>query len=346
MVLRAMIEIHGSSLTADQRKRLAGAALELSQNPVSSPVLQKLLECFPEDVTIMRLMLENIRGKLRQLVTHNSASYLIQAMLQYGAAGTVREELVNALLDVFSDIRAMLSFAQGTRVMQKLVAYASDEAVVTVVNALLREAEEERNRENAIDEAENVEEEQEGKDTDEDADGDGDENAAAAKAAEKARPSRREQREINRKKHYEVTSRAIVSYALHNHACYVIQALLRECRGRQLEPQRRQLMNELKPFVFELAVSPWAGRIVLETMLQSGSAKLGEVMKNVVFLKAEAWLSDVPERSKCTGSGLDPTMRQALRRHREEAGDEKQGAGVEAGAKVPLHKKLYRTLKK
>ncbi|ESL09370.1 pumilio/PUF RNA binding protein 7 [Trypanosoma rangeli SC58] len=81
MVLRAMIEIHGSSLTADQRKRLAGAALELSQNPVSSPVLQKLLECFPEDVTIMRLMLGNIRGKLRQLVTHNSVLlFFIQAI--------------------------------------------------------------------------------------------------------------------------------------------------------------------------------------------------------------------------------------------------------------------------
>ncbi|RNF14960.1 putative pumilio/PUF RNA binding protein 7 [Trypanosoma conorhini] len=345
MLLRAMMEVHGALLTAEQRKRLAGAALELSQNPVSSPVLQKLLECFPEDVTSMRLMLGSIRAELPRLVTHNAASYLIQAMLQYGAAGAVREELVNALLDVFSDMHAMLSFAQGSRVMQKLLAYASDEAVVTVVNALLREAEEERNKDEPHGDEGCVDGEQEGKEADDDADADGDEDDAA-KATEKAKPSRREQREINRKKHYEVTSRAIVSYALHSHACYVIQALLRECRGRQLEPQRKQLMSELKPFVFELAVSPWAGRIVLEAMLQSGSAKLGEVMKNVVFLKAEAWLSDVPEKGKRSGSGLDPTMRQALRRHREEPDAEKHAASAEGNAKAPTRKKLYRTLKK
>ncbi|EAN85319.1 hypothetical protein, conserved, partial [Trypanosoma cruzi] len=39
MLLRAMIESCGYLLTADQRKRLAGAALELSQDHVSSPVL-------------------------------------------------------------------------------------------------------------------------------------------------------------------------------------------------------------------------------------------------------------------------------------------------------------------
>ncbi|EAN87708.1 putative pumilio/PUF RNA binding protein 7 [Trypanosoma cruzi] len=346
MLLRAMIESCGYLLTADQRKRLAGAALELSQDPVSSPVLQKLLECFPEDVNTARLILENIRGELRQLVTHDAASYLIQAMLQYGAAGGVREELVNALLDVFSEIHEMLSFAQGSRVMQKLVAYASDEAVLTVVNALLREAEQERKKSGTIDEEEKEEEQHEGAETDDDNDGNGDGEKKADQPALKAKPSRREQREINRKKHYKVTSRAIVSYALHNHACYVIQAILRECRSRQLEHQRKQLMDELKPFVFELAVSPWAGRIVLETMFQSGSAKLAEVMKNVVFLKAEAWLSDVPEKNTRSGSGLDPTMRQALRRHREEPDEGRKERSPDDSSKKPPRKKLYRTLKK
>ncbi|EKF33263.1 pumilio/PUF RNA binding protein 7, putative [Trypanosoma cruzi marinkellei] len=343
MLLRAMIESCGSLLTVDQRKRLAGAALELSQDPVSSPVLQKLLECFPEDLNTARLILENIKGELRQLVTHDSASYLIQAMLQYGAAGGVREELVKALLDVFSDIHEMLSFAQGSRVMQKLVAYASDEAVLTVVNTLLREAEEEREKNGTNNEEEEEEEEEhEGAENDDEDDGE----KKTDQPALKAKPSRREQREINRKKHYKVTSKAIASYALHNHACYVIQAILRECRSRQLEPQRKQLMDELKPFVFELAVSPWAGRIVLETMFQSGSAKLAEVMKNVVFLKAEAWLSDVPAKNTRGGCGLDPTMRQALRRHREEPEEGGKEKVADDSTKKPPRKKLYRTLKK
>ncbi|KEG12848.1 putative pumilio/PUF RNA binding protein 7 [Trypanosoma grayi] len=346
MILRAMIEVRSEFITESHRLRLAEVALALSQNPVSSPVLQKLLECFPEDESTGQAIFKNIKGDLQELVTHNAASYLIGAMLQHGSGGALREQLVNALLDSFTDMHQMLSFAQGSRVMQKLVAYASDEAVVRVIETLIAEAEQERDDVDG-DEADAAEdegdEEEQNNEEEEEANGEDEENE---KEGQK-KLSRREVREMNRKKHYEVTSHAIVSYALHSQACYVIQALLRECRSRQLDQQRKRLMNELKPFVFELAISPWAGRIVLDTMMQCGSAQLREAMKNVAFLKAEAWLSDVSEKDKKRGGGLDPTLRQTLRRNREETeGESHEGNSSNNNSTKRPPKKLYRTLKK
>ncbi|KAG8346796.1 hypothetical protein TRVL_02366 [Trypanosoma vivax] len=317
MLLRAVMEVDGGRITAEQRRMLAESAYALSQNPASSPVLQKMLECYPDDEATWSVAFNAVKGHLTHLITHSSASYFIQCMLQH-CRGRLQEELINALLKALGDMRDTLSYPQGSRVMQKILAYADDETVASIADKFISAAHDAQQDDGVRgegegpceDDVEAVGEEEEGV-----AHGEG---VSGAAARDGRRLSRRELREMNRKKHFSIDSHAILSYSLNSHACYVIQTLFRECRSRGLESQRKQLMNELKPFVFELAISPWAGRVVLEAMQQCGSAQLRAAMNNVVFLKAEAWLSGTEERKNKRGSALDPTIRQSLRRGRVE----------------------------
>ncbi|CCW62825.1 unnamed protein product [Phytomonas sp. EM1] len=261
---------------------------------------------------------------------HASASYLIQSLLQFAPA-EVREKMVREdLLPVFTaNLRETLAHAQGSRVMQKLLAYATDEAVVEVVKRLIRDAEA------AV--AVEQEEEAEGSDSDQE------------EAPQRQKLSPMAQRALNRSRHYDIQSSAIISYALHQHACYVIRSLLHETRSRKLDQERKLLMNELKPHVFNLAVSPWAGRVVLDAMMEAGSEQLAKAIKNVVFLKAEAWLSQVSEERKKKGSGVDPTVRAILQEQRKRAreGDDTiVESNHEKSAPKKKSRQIHRTLKK
>ncbi|ORC88302.1 putative pumilio/PUF RNA binding protein 7 [Trypanosoma theileri] len=313
MLLRAVIEARGELFTTAHRRRLAESALTLSQNPVSSPVLQKMLEYFSDDVSMTQIMLKSIKKELHQLVLHSSASYLIQSMLQYGGT-ELREELEQELLRIFTaNLPEMLSFAQGSRVMQKLLAYASDAVVSAVADTFIREASEEPS--------------------------DAPTNAKAMEDEENEEKNEKKNRRGGRPAgHYAVASRAIPAYAQHQHACYALQALLLECGGRGLDSRRVALARALKPAVLALAVSPWAGRVVLDAMLHVSGPALREAVRNVVSLKAEARPTNAP---------LNPTLRHTLRRGRSEAdtAEEKQEEEKKENNRHP-RKKLYRTLKK
>lgn len=344
ILLRAFVEVARDLIPEKDTQLLVHHAVTLAQNSVGSPVLQKLVET---DLTggfasaILALLLNS--PEFTSLVTHPAASFLLQSILQFSPE-EVRAPLVEVLSSYYAaHLHDSLSYAQGSRVMQKLLAYAPDSTVVQTVNQLLSEATKE-------------EEMAEAKCTDGSCPDVVDEEGAAdtGEKTEVKKLNRKEQRELNRAKHYEVLSHALVSYALHTHACYVVQALLREVRTRQLDRERKLLMSELKPHVFQLAVSPWAGRVVLDTMMSVGSAQLADAMKNVAFMRAEEWLSDVSEEKKRRGNGVDPTLRNILKRQREEidkgveSKKDAEGPSSAEGKGAPVHKKkkLFRSMKK
>jgi hypothetical protein len=99
--------------------------------------------------------------------------------------------------------------------------------------------------------------------------------------------------------------RDVKELSLDCHACYAVQAVLRETKARQLDDARRLVMNGLKPHVFRLSVSPWAGHIVLDAMFAVGSAELKEAIRDVIFLKCEAFLSEVPASKRARADRLE-----------------------------------------
>jgi len=331
LLLRAIIEVDASLLSPSDVKTLMKRAAELAKSPIGSPVLQKLTESDPSG-RIAGLIFAAIKESLEELVRDGCGSYLVQAVL-LGAAEDQRKAIVKDVMEALGDLQDSLSYPQGSRVLQRSLAYAEDDVIISLVNQLVSKAEEER-------------EGQEGDDEEDDEEGDDEEGEESEeKPEEETTLTRKEQKDLNRKKHYHVSSKALFSYATHAHACYVIQALLLETRKRQLTKERVRLMGELKPFVFDLSVSPWAGRIVLEAMLLVGSNELKVAIKNVVFLKAEAWLTDGPDKkgkkSKQQGT-VDPTLRGIMKRSRDEGEDEK----AEAKSGKPLKKKMHRALKR
>ncbi|EPY23666.1 pumilio/PUF RNA binding protein 7 [Strigomonas culicis] len=293
LLLRALLEVDAALLSKARQTELCEAALALSQSATASPVLQRLVATDADGHCAKRIY-DNVKKHMAELVNHTSASYLLQALLQ-AYNEEVRSALIKDLMKVFEDLHKLTSYAQGSRVFQKMLTYAPDAVISRVVKKLIAKAGEE---ESEVDE----EEAEEAKKTEE--------------AEQKLTP--KERRELNKARHFDIASHAIVSYALHAQACYVITTLLQEVRTRHMEKERKLLMNELKPHVFSLATSPWAGRVVLDTMLQHGGSKeLADAMRNVVFLKAEAWLSEVSAERKKVG-GMDPTMRQMLKRQRDD----------------------------
>ncbi|KAG5470991.1 hypothetical protein CUR178_02298 [Leishmania enriettii] len=344
VLLRTFVEVARDTMAQKDIQLLVEQAVALAQNAVSSPVLQKLVET---DLTggfakaILAVLLTST--EFTSLVTHSSASFLLQSILQFSPE-EVRAPLVEALSSYYAEhLHEALSYAQGSHVMQKLLAYAPDVTVVQTVNQLISEA----TKEEEMMDAQRTQDGYSDQGYEEEA-------ADTEETTEAKKLSRKEQRELNQAKHYKVLSHALVSYALHTHACYVVRALLREVRTRQLNRERKLLMNELKPHVFELAVSPWAGRVVLDTMMTLGSTQLADAMRNVAFMRAEEWLSEVSEEKKRRGNGVDPTLRNIMKRQREEIekGVESRKDAEESisaeGKGAPAHKKkkLFRSMKK
>lgn len=309
MVLRTFMEVDPARVTKAQRAELAKDALRLAQHPTASPSLTSFMESDPTHAAAAAIY-KATKKALPELVGHVVGAFLVQGMLQFSDEDT-RAALAKDLWEILgANLRETLAYAQGSRVMQKLLAYAPDEVVVNIVDQIVETATEEAE---AAAEA-NLDEEDDAASEE----ADDEKEDGADKGAEPAKPlSRKAILEANRKKHYGIRSNALADYALSSAACWVIQALLRETRSRQLERERKMLMDELKPFVFELSVSPWAGRRVLEAMMQVGSAQLSNAMKNVVFLKAEEWLSDVSDAKKRKGAGIDATTRDTLKRQRQ-----------------------------
>lgn len=331
VALRAVIEMSSTSILGKQRvQQLVSAAKALAVSSIGGPVLQRLVEFGPNEVRAA--IFAQIEDSIDTLAVDPCGSFLVQQLIEY-SEGDLKDRVVKAAVDCLcTDPNKSLATAQGSRTLQKLVAYASDDTVKSVVDAILAGEEDEADEEN---EEENEEEGEE--------------------QEEQPQLSRREQREVNRKKHYKIRDKRLLSYAVHNHACFAVQALLREVKSRQLDSHRKRMVNSLKPFVFDLAVSPWAGRVVLDVLLTSGSVDLKAAIKNVVYMKAEGWLSDVPAHAKGQ-AGMDPTMRQTLRRGREGNDKDRNDASKkprtenrteeEAPAAKKPNKKIFRSLKK
>ncbi|CCW70661.1 unnamed protein product [Phytomonas sp. Hart1] len=330
MILRAFIDVEPARLGKEDRLQLYSKSLELSKNPVSSPVLQRLIEMDGAEGEAAGAIYAFIQNDIEGLINHSSASYLLQSLLQF-APQDLREAMVREhFFPIFvENLRETLSHSQGSRVMQKLLAYATDEVIIEVVKRFTSEAETVANADEDVEVA--------------------NEESDKEEESQTVRLSPKAQRALNRIRHYEIQSSAIVSYALHQHACYVIRSLLHETRSRKLDQERKLLMNELKPHVFNLAVSPWAGRVVLDAMMGVGSEQLSKAMKNVVFLKAEAWLSEVSEERKKKGTGIDPTIRSILQDQRKrirEGDDTVVESNNVPSAPKKKSRHLHKTLKK
>lgn len=331
LILRAFIEVDSSKIPKkDLTALLSGDLTDLAKNPLSSPVLQKLIEIDPQGRTAKSIF-NKIKADLPELVQHTSGSFLVQSVL-LGGSEELRAEIVSSVLEALGELKDAISYAQGSRVLQKALVHAPDDVIVSLVQQLKKSAEQHAEKVVAMKDEEGTFDAEEEKEDE-----------------EKPEVSRSEQRKLNQQKHYHVRSDAILSYATHAHACYVIQTLLLETRKRQLEEERRWMMNELKPFVFDLAISPWAGRVVLDAMLEIGSAELKAAIMNVVFLKAEAWLSEgAPKGKRVQQNTLaDPTIRHILKRKREENQQEKNESDL-SGKKGDEHKKrkIHRILKR
>lgn len=360
LVLRAIIEEDSSLLTEKQRSDLVAkdAVRTLAKNPVSSPVLQRLINADTSGVTAEKV-LRALQGELPEMVLDGSATYVVQCSL-LRVDPTRKAEWSKCVLRALGNLKDTLSYAQGSHVLQKVVSCMDDNGVRAVVKQLIKLAQSGEQGEGVEVDKNSVSTSAPQKKRCPTVEKDEEERSEEEEKKKKkpAKLTTKEQQEINRKKHYSVVSDAILSYATHAHACYVIQALLMETRNRQMDAERRLLMNELKPYVFELAISPWSGRVVLDAMLLAGTAELKASIKNVVFLKAEAWLTEGGTSGKGKqGSGgssgsVDPTIRHILKRQREaskEGRTEKKSSennSEESRAPSTKRKKLYRTLKK
>lgn len=355
-ILRALIDEDLSLFDEVKLSTLIGKDITslLAKNPVSSPVLQRLIEADTSGKISSRVF-RAIQSDLSELVFDSSASYVVQLLLTTASAGQ-KTEWSKIVFKALGNLKDALSYPQGSHVLQKVISCMDDNAVRGVVKELLQKSrgEEDPVMENAVDSDDSAKKSNESVEGESSLDeSDRNNNTEEEKNTVSLRSENK--RELNKKKHYAVSSNAIISYATHSHACFVIQALIMETRNRQLEEERRLLMNELKPFVFELAISPWAGRVVLDAMLVAGSAELKASIKNVVFLKAESWLTERGGSGKNKSGdhkSVDPTTRHILKRQRDTSnGDaEKKEAFTSTAEQLSgpslKKKKLHQRVKK
>lgn len=305
----------------------------LATSPVGSPVVQRLLAtCGAATSTAV---LATLQASLETLACDPCGNFLLQALLDH-LPEVKREELGSTIVAGFvPDLLTKLASTQGSRLLQKAMAFASNAQIQALVTTFV-----EQSLEHEDDEVEERE-------------------LAPEVDAQGRRLTPRQVQAYNRGRHYAIRRMTVVDFALHHTACFAVQGMLRECRSRQLIDERRLLMAELKKNVYELAVSPWAGRIVLDTMLTIATKELSEAIRNVVFLKVEGWLTEAPATMQQKGSA-DPTMRKAVQR-RDRSGDsgaegsdakkqrteKPQAAPAVDGDKQPKKQtKRFRTMKK
>lgn len=326
IVLRALIEAKSEVIPDADMKKLLSEAPTLADDAVASIVLQRILEYGTESMRAS--LFASTTPHIRTLALHPIGTYYVQQLIESTEDEKQRSEIGQLVVKAMGDLKEGLGVVAGSRVMQKVIAYVTDKDIRTYVKSLT------------------------GFDVEDQVHLTDEEKLAKAE----------EQKSMNKKERKDnfgsVSGDALIHYALHPHACFVVQALLRETKRRGLEAQRKVLMNELKPHVFDLAVSPWAGRVVLDTMLSSGSEDLKNAIRNVVFMKAENWLTETSDRSQRRGAA-DPTTRKALRgehisgsddrttkKHRSEASKSSPKVAEAPATPSKPKKKVFRSLKK
>eukprot|EP00388_Colpodella_angusta_P012272 GDKJ01031140.1.p1 GENE.GDKJ01031140.1~~GDKJ01031140.1.p1 ORF type:complete len:567 (+),score=58.00 GDKJ01031140.1:74-1774(+) len=325
MVLRALIEARSEVIPDADMKKLLSEATALADDPVATIVLQRVLEYGTD--AMRASLFASTTPHIRTLALHPIGTYFIQQLIESIDDDKKRGEIGHLVVKAVGDLKEGLSVAAGSRVMQKVIAYVEDKDIRSFVKSLT-----------GFDSDDHVQLTDEEK---------------LAKGEEVKTMNKRERKDNVGS----VSGDALIHFALHPHACFVVQALLRETKRRGMDSSRKALMNELKPHVFDLAVSPWAGRVVLDTMLTTGSEDLKNAIRNVVFMKAEGWLTETSDRSQRRGAA-DPTTRKALRgehisgsddrankKHRSEKPRESKPAEAPAAAQKPK-KKVFRSLKK
>ena len=333
LFLRAVVDLAWTSVPSSVLSELLQNTLQLARSPIASPVLQRLLAVC--DAPTRTVIYNAVRPGLAELAEDACGVFLVQSLLDHLDDET-RQPFASQLVDALvPDLQTKLATTQGSRLLQKALAFATDDSVKALVQKFVEESLDHENDE--------TEEPPEPPTVDE--------------KGKKLTP--RQIQAINKGRHYAIRRLTVQDFALHHRACYAVQAMLRECRARQLVEERRLLMNELKKSVYDLAMSPWAGRVVLDTMLTIASKELSEAIRNVVFLKVESWLSEAPASTNQRGSA-DPTMRKALRRNQDggqqqDGGDEardkkklraEKPAGGEGAEKPKKQTKIFRSMKK
>lgn len=234
LVLRAAIESSPDALPATAMDTLTTKALELSQNPAGSPVIQKLLGCSGSTETATKVA-ASLQGHVRELALHESGSHVIQALLESAAFDTPAGSSIFAELCGDSSAASFDELARnmfGCRVLQKAIAYAPLEWLKRVAESL---------------------------------------------------------------------ESTVFDLSMDRCGCFVVQSLLKQLKQQNEEESRKKIMDALKLHVYDLSMCPWGGRVVLDTMLVVGSDKLRDAIRNVIFLKAERFLSEEPPKLDATG---------------------------------------------
>jgi len=283
IVVRTLLETFISEMGAHIDCFIANVK-EIAEHPVGSPVVQRVAE-FGSDDSKKRLVAAFNKKEIEAACIHPVATYFFQQLLE-SCDEADRNTICTAVISATKNLREAMSTAAGSRVLQKAVSYGSDENVTKVARLLEKAADMEVDTKDYHDMTEEEKKSADGK---------------------IKRLSKSERRDAFGPV---LGDDALLAFSKHPHACFLVESILKETKRRGLELQRKRLMNALKPHVFELAVSPWAGRIVLEQMMVTGSKELQQAIKEVVFLKAEDWLTAAPVKD---GAGLDPTTKKALR---------------------------------
>uniref|UniRef100_A0A146LI53 Uncharacterized protein n=1 Tax=Lygus hesperus TaxID=30085 RepID=A0A146LI53_LYGHE len=146
LLLRTFVEVDFDRLTSEHRAVLCDAASTLSLNPYSSPVLQRMIAC---DATgnVAGCVYRAIQSEIPAMVRHSCGSFMLQSLMQSPSV-EVREAVIDAVMRCFnvdhnSDISKsdenmceLLSYAEGSRVIQRLIAYASDAQIERLIEIL------------------------------------------------------------------------------------------------------------------------------------------------------------------------------------------------------------------
>jgi hypothetical protein len=315
IVVRTLLETYIGEMGAHLSCFISNVK-EIAEHPVGSPVVQRVAE-FGDDDTKKRLVAAFSKKEIEAACIHPVATYFFQQLLE-SCDEADRNTICTAVIAATKNLREAMSTAAGSRVLQKAVSYGSDDNVTKVARLLEKAADMEVDSKDYHDMTEE------------------EKKAADGKIKRLSKSERRDAFGPV------LGDDALLAFSKHPHACFLVESILKETKRRGLEPQRKRLMNALKPHVFELAVSPWAGRIVLEQMMVTGSKDLQAAIKEVVFLKAEDWLTAAPVKE---GAGLDPTTKKALRGDRSnELG--KKRARTETATEEPVAPKKSNAINK
>ncbi|EPY38965.1 pumilio/PUF RNA binding protein 7 [Angomonas deanei] len=161
LVFRVIIETEADLIPPQTVAQLIKESYELCKSPTASPVLQKIALHYAGG-DYGKDMYKHLKPHLEELVNHNCASYLIQALLDTPDTG-LRSSIIRDLIVLYEDRLAELAaFQCGSRVLQKLCTLLDNESISGFVDKLIAMAEKDEDVEEAEENDDDDEEKTEG----------------------------------------------------------------------------------------------------------------------------------------------------------------------------------------